>query len=269
VDQPPITTLTPGWFPDPLRRYEFRYHNGERWTGDVSVDGRLFIDPLGAGPSSAAGSAAGPFVGRGAARPPRHPARLTGVWAFVCGLTGIVLAWMPILFVVGAVAAIAGLVLGLISLRRSRDVLTSETARDASPPPDTARGFARFGVAAAPAALGLCVVGLLLTRVTLREVRDFTNPGRYQLQTGTCALNAGQASFEGTITNQDTRSRQYTIQIRYLDVTRSLATASVTTASVTPGSTVTWRDQRFLGNAQLRCEVTDVNGPYPFGLGQN
>jgi hypothetical protein len=112
-------------------------------------------------------------------------------------------------------------------------------------------------------------VGLLLTRLTLREVRDFTNPGRYQLQTGTCALQAGSASFEGTITNQDVRSRQYTIQIAYFDVTRSLATASVTTAPVAPGATVSWRDQRFLGNADLRCQVTDVNGPYPFGLGQN
>jgi hypothetical protein len=31
-----------------------------------------------------------------------------------------VLAWMPVLFVLGAIAAIAGLILGLISLRRSR-----------------------------------------------------------------------------------------------------------------------------------------------------
>ena len=56
VDLDPLRSpASAGWFPDPLRRFEFRYFNGERWTDDVSADGTRFVDP-------------GPFT------PPREPA---------------------------------------------------------------------------------------------------------------------------------------------------------------------------------------------------
>ena len=40
----------PGWFPDPLERYEHRYFNGSSWTSDVSTGGQRSVDPLGTHP---------------------------------------------------------------------------------------------------------------------------------------------------------------------------------------------------------------------------
>ena len=33
----------PGWYPDPMQRFEFRFHNGTVWTADVSTNGVLTI----------------------------------------------------------------------------------------------------------------------------------------------------------------------------------------------------------------------------------
>ena len=35
-----------GWKPDPYRRFDSRYHNGEAWTEHVTVDGVQSTDPL-------------------------------------------------------------------------------------------------------------------------------------------------------------------------------------------------------------------------------
>ena len=34
----------PGWYPDPLDRFEHRYWDGTIWTEWVSTDGQLAID---------------------------------------------------------------------------------------------------------------------------------------------------------------------------------------------------------------------------------
>jgi hypothetical protein len=39
--------VQPGWYADPLGRFELRYFNGDEWTADVSNDGGRFVDPLG------------------------------------------------------------------------------------------------------------------------------------------------------------------------------------------------------------------------------
>jgi len=33
------------WYPDPSRRFEFRYWNGSEWTEHVARDGRQSVDP--------------------------------------------------------------------------------------------------------------------------------------------------------------------------------------------------------------------------------
>ena len=37
---------SPGFFDDPLSRYEQRYWDGDRWTEHVKTDGARFIDPM-------------------------------------------------------------------------------------------------------------------------------------------------------------------------------------------------------------------------------
>lgn len=41
-----MTAASPGWFPDPLRRYEWRYWDGRQWTDVVASQGRQLLDPL-------------------------------------------------------------------------------------------------------------------------------------------------------------------------------------------------------------------------------
>ncbi len=38
-------SAAPGWYPDPFRRFHHRYHDGSKWTDQVSTDGRQFTDP--------------------------------------------------------------------------------------------------------------------------------------------------------------------------------------------------------------------------------
>lgn len=39
-------TPTPGWYPDPMGRNEYRWHDGTEWTENVSSHGRQSVDPL-------------------------------------------------------------------------------------------------------------------------------------------------------------------------------------------------------------------------------
>lgn len=36
-----------GWHPDPMRRYQLRYWDGQTWTAHVSTNGSTGVDPLG------------------------------------------------------------------------------------------------------------------------------------------------------------------------------------------------------------------------------
>jgi hypothetical protein len=274
--------FTPGWFPDPHRRFDYRYHNGDRWTADVSLDGVRSVDPHGVQPNSTLRPAPGAW----APAPPtprwHHPARRRAVAACWLGLGAVVTAWVPFLFVVGAGAAVAALVTGIGSLRRARLPVPepgsvagppgSPTAVPLGPPPgsvqvqDTGHRLAVIGISAAAVALGLSVVGVVLTRTTIREFDAYTDPGRYDLTPGHCALDGPRAVFDGTITNQEAAAHGYVLRLEYRDGTRLVATAAIVVPTVAAGNTVSWHDEIRVGNVALACEVTDVNGPYPFGV---
>ncbi len=38
----------PGWYPDPLARFDHRYWDGTAWTDHVSKAGQMMTDPLSA-----------------------------------------------------------------------------------------------------------------------------------------------------------------------------------------------------------------------------
>lgn len=49
--QSPTQTVSHGrWCPDPFRRYEMRWWDGNRWTEHVSSSGQQLVDPLGTAP---------------------------------------------------------------------------------------------------------------------------------------------------------------------------------------------------------------------------
>ena len=41
----PVSSVPAGWHPDPSKRYEMRYWDGEKWTDYVSSQGQTYTDP--------------------------------------------------------------------------------------------------------------------------------------------------------------------------------------------------------------------------------
>jgi hypothetical protein len=239
-----------GWHPDPQRRYEFRYFNGERWTTDVAADGRRFVDP--GGP---AGWQATPVDARR-----RPPGRGQAIAAFVVSLCSLAVAWAPFVVVVAAAGAVTAVVLGVIALRRGRGV------------PDSGRGLAIAGIAVAPFALALCTVGVLLTAAVVREVDDFLNPGRYELVADLpCNVDGDTVRFTGSIRNLDDRQHDYRITIEILRGVRVVHRSNVPVVGVAPDATVRWGAEATVraepaSSASVTCRVGDVRGPSPFGI---
>lgn len=253
-NQSASTTNASGWFPDPVGRYEFRYFNGETWTPDVSVDGERYVDPHGVTQHHQVRG-----VGQPGAEPKfRHPAKRPAVLALVFSLGAVTLSWVPFLFVVGAVGALSAAALGVVSLRHCREFPTDAAL--------SGKRMAAAGLIIAPVALGLCAVGIGTTRLTIREIENYTNPGRYTVVESSCRLSGGLATFDGSITNLDTRIRSYSVRITYSDRSRVVGTAAISVLDVAPGERVTWRDDQFVGPIDLRCKVAGVDGPFPFGL---
>lgn len=248
-----------GWFPDPTRRYEFRYHNGSTWTADVAVNGQRYVDP--------AGVPAWSPEWAGAAPGGRPPGRGRAVAAFVVGLLSLLAAWIPFIFVVAAVGAVVALVLGIGAARRPRT--------DA----DSGRGYAVTGVVLAIAALLLCIPGFLLTRVVLREVGKFVEPGVHRAEITMCLTETASSdtiapnfvlvtprlvTLQGTVTNLEPTTRSYTVMVEYTG-TEGTQTDMVRVRGVPPGETVDFEANAFVTTArEVSCRITDVLGPMPF-----
>ena len=237
-----------GWFADPYGRFEFRYFNGQRWTADVSVRGDRYIDQP---PSEAVQPDAG-----AASRPRRGAA----VASFILALCALAVGWAPFVFALAAVAAIVALVLGVIGLRNAK--------RQGG----VGRGFAVTGLALAPLALGMCVLGFQLTRVVWREIDRYVEPGQYALtQDQPCAIDAGLATHRGTIQNLTDTTKSYTLVVELRQASDDSPTSkaiTVTIDDVRAQSTAPWQAAGFVGGDAATCRVLRVQGPYPFDLEQ-
>ena len=172
-----------GWFPDPLGRYEHRWFNGTAWTSDVSTDGHRYVDPYGI--SVDPGHQAQPVpAGNGPATA-----------AMTCGIIGALLAWMPILVVAGFALGVLALVFGVKGRRRAR-----QNGHGGS--------MALAGIITGVAALALCVVGVITSVITIREVVHYAEPGPVTAAVDDCAIDGRSASVTGTLTNDsDTNAR--------------------------------------------------------------
>ena len=254
----PVAT---GWFPDPLRRFEFRYFNGQRWTAAVSVDGDRFVDPNPFSPPVAEAFRA-PRPDRHAGR---HPSRTLAVLSAILGLAGLALAWAPFIFVLGGAGSIAAIILGVVSRRRT-DRLAAAGTRD---PSGSGRRLATVGIFLGPPGLGLCVVGVILTGVAYRQFDDYVNPGPYRVEESTCTLEELRATFGGTITNLDDRERDYELVLQFLDGSAVVSNDRVRVDDVDPGEARPWSSSGRVGEIDLACRVRRVTGPYPFGLDPN
>jgi Protein of unknown function (DUF2510) len=267
---------TPGWYPDPSRRFELRYFNGQRWTGDVSTHGQRMIDPAGtvgqavpaasaaapatsaapwsAGPAGgfAGGLAAGVAGGFGA--PPR-PKRGMAIAAFVLAVSAAAVGWFPFVFALAAIAALLAFVFGVLGLRNAR-------RNDGA-----GRGFATAALWISPIALAICVGGLFFTRFLVDEINRYNDPGTYDLQTGECTYDGTTATLSGTIRNLESDTRSYELSVSYGHDGVKLGSDLVHVDHVGAGTTTAWSaTQALTTTGDVACSVTDVHGPAPLGV---
>lgn len=228
-----------GWYPDPEGRFEHRYHNGVTWTRDVSIAGRRYFDD---GSSPMGGGAAGQQSPRGATA------------ALVMGIVAATLALLPLLFVVGVGLGIAALVTGL-GVRRGST---------AGPP----RTFATVGAVAGGASLLLSVVGVWLTVVVYRAVEAYESPARHRAEVTACTTDGRVATFAGTITNLDDHTADFTLRLRFEAAGSGDASRTVTheVDDIGPGETREFEVRREVLASEVDCDITQVDGPLPFGL---
>ncbi|MFW2336356.1 DUF2510 domain-containing protein [Ilumatobacter sp.] len=224
---------TPGWFPDPLGRYDHRYFNGTSWTSDVSVAGERFVDPL--------GSSTGP-----AADQSRNGAATASV---VMGSIGLVIAFVPFVVVAGFALAVLALVFGIKGLRRSR-------------PSGVGRGASIAGIVMGGLGLAATVVGVALSVMVWNEVIAFAEPGPFEIDVSSCDVDGRRVDVDGTITNLDDERRGYTV---FVEVDGR--TEFVVVDDVDGGETVRWATVITTPSVVSECrpEVI-VQGPFPYGV---
>jgi len=250
-----------GWFPDPLGRYDHRWYNGTVWTADVSVDGQRYVDPMPVAlPGQFVGPNGVPTAHQGWAAAPKPPSRTLALLALVFGLIGVATGWMPFLFVIGALAGIAALVLGLVARSRVRSGRA------------TGGKMAIAGIALGPLAIGLCVVGAILTGMFVRELTRFTEPGPVDAEITSCSADGPAVRAAGTIENLDDEAHDYTIVLEVYDGRDLVDRVDVAVEDVAPGEVRDW-DRTIVTRGDTpdepTCEIFAVNGPFPFGLNPN
>lgn len=235
-----------GWYPDPTHRFEFRYYNGDRWTADVAHNSIRYVDQLASGP---------PTFG---AAP---PSRAMAVTALVFSIGALVIAWLPFLFALAAVGAIAAVIMGTVVLRRSaRNSASGQTVA-------IGQGMAIGAICTSVAALALCIVGFHLTQVVLREVDKLVNPGPHEVRIDRCARDGGHLVAEGSIRNDDSKTHGYTITITFRLDGDPWETDTVRVIDVGAGDRAEFKrssDSVDFTSAPVTCTIDQVYGPPPF-----
>lgn len=239
-------SYSPGWYPDPARRFEFRYHNGQRWTADVSVNGQRYVDPNWASGAAPAGTT---MYQPG-------PSRAMAITAFVVGLSSLLIAWVPFVFALAVVGVVVGVVFAVIALRR----VAAGSA--------TGKTLAVWGLVLSILAAPLCVVGFVLSGEVIREVRELTDPGPFEVQIDRCEIGDGVLLIAGTITNLDNRTHTYTIELSYTveldsNVFLGPATEFADADSVAPGKAGRFTVSVAAAGVDASCSVERVNGWLP------
>ncbi len=248
-----------GWFPDPLGRHEHRYFNGQSWTADVADAGQRRVDPLGTTPGYGPGVTPQQFGPAGGIGGNSGGGGATA--AMVCGIIAVLIAWIPFLVVGGIVLAILALVFGIRGIRRSAVGVPG-------------RSKAVAGTVLGAIALGLSILGVWLSVVTLIEVTDFIEPEANSAEVTGCRIDRSAVTVTGTLTNRSSKAAEFTV---FVDI--RLQAGESTTArdgraavpvvidSVGPDEITEWKAVTTNRLGATTCTAaSDVFGPFPFGL---
>ena len=237
------------WWDDPTGRFDQRYHNGVRWTADVASDGVRYVDPLPGDP--------------GTAVPPADPGRPAGsggrngaaIAALVLGIVGLLLGWVPYVFVVGAIAAVLAIVLGVVGLRRAR---TSGDGRAAS----------TAGLVTGAVGLVAAVVGFFFTIAFSDALAAYDSPADHSAQVTACTRLGTRWTATVVLRNLSADEADFTVDVGFVrpgtdNVQRS---DTLLVDDVPAGEERELEAQATLENDAIECTVVRVRGPRPFGF---
>lgn len=241
--------VQPGWYPDPTARFEMRYHNGLMWTADVATNGQRFVDPLGTRPGQIAPMSSATVGGASSAKNGAATASM------VLGIISIGVGWLPFIVVIGVIAAVTALVLGIVGRRRARRS-------------GVGAGFATAGLITGAVGCLVCVVGIVFSVAMVRAIDAYDNPGEHVVELTGCARDADTVVASGELTNTGDSTESFAVRIFFVrpgtDNAQRQGTALVD--DVAPGATASFEVSRQVVLDEIDCTVGDVRGPLPFGV---
>ena len=242
--------VNPGWYADPLRRFELRYYNGASWTADVSTDGDRFVDPLGLEVPGL--SPSGVPAGSSAAHP---AANSPATAAMVLGIIAVAISWLPFIVVLGAVAAVLALAFGVVGVRRS----TSS---------GVGRSRAVVGLVTGASALVFAALGAVLTFVVLDVYEAYLEPGPNEVVITSCEIVGSRAIASGTLENLGPDTADYSVLVGFArpGTDNPHGAGRAVLDDVEPGATTEFRVERQVELDDVDCIVIEVTGPLPFGI---
>lgn len=238
----------PGWYADPLGRFELRYYNGAAWTADVSNGGDRFVDPLGLELGTRA-TAARPAGSDSSDR--NGPATA----AMVLGIIAVAIAWLPFIVVLGAIAAVLALVFGAVGIRRSTRT-------------GAGRSRAIVGLVTGASGLVVAALGAVLTVVVLDVYDAYVDPGPNDVAITSCEIVGSRAIASGTLENLGTEPAEFSVQIGFVrpGTDNVHRTGRAVLDDVEPGLRSEFAVERQVELDEVDCIVIEVTGPLPFGL---
>jgi hypothetical protein len=221
-----VTPYAAGWFPDPMRRYDYRYFDGSSWTSDVATAGHRYRDPLQLTLATAA-------------------PRTFAVASFVIGLVSLVAATLPFISLVAPVSALLGVVFAGVALNRHR----RRTGRG--------KGFALWGLCLSLAAAPASVLGI--TQTTPAFIRAFNLVVNGEPPTVTipvCETRNGTPYAEVTVRNIDSTAASYLVTVVFAEslggTDTTVGQVDIAVNTVAPGAS---RHYRATAPVQLRHEL--------------
>lgn len=237
--------VRPGWYADPLGRFELRYHNGTTWTADVSTGGERFVDPSGID------------LGQQTARADatqNAPTSLATA-SMVLGIVAVAIAWMPFVVVVGALAAVLALVFGVLAIRRSG-------------PSGAGRSRAVVGVITGGSGLLAAVLGAVLTVVVLDVYDSYLNPPPHETVVTSCEVVGSRAIASGLLENLGDETSDFSVLVGFVrpGTDNPHRTTRVDLDDVEAGASAPFDAERQVELDDVECIVIEVTGPLPFGL---
>lgn len=242
----------PGWYADPLRRFELRWFNGASWTADVSTGGDRFVDPLGVAVDVAADD-----------RSDRTPHDRTGAdaptsmatAAMVLGIIAVATAWIPFVVALGAVAAILALVFGVVAMKRSA-------------PSGPGRGRAVVGVVTGASGLVAAVLGVVLSILVLDVYDAYENPNAHEATIDTCDIVGSRAIASGALVNLGDDEADFTVLVGFVrpGTDNPHRSSRISLDDVAAGASAPFEAERQIDLDDVDCIVLEVTGPLPFGL---